>query len=47
MNRSSITYEVDTVISSSPSLVKINLISKELQLAPSYWHGCQYPATWM
>ncbi len=23
------------------------LISKMLQLAPSYWHGCQYPVTWM
>ena len=25
----------------------IFLISKELQPAPSYWHGCQYPVTWM
>ena len=24
-----------------------DLISKELQPAPSYWHGCQYPVTWM
>ncbi len=26
---------------------KLFLISKMLQLAPSYWQGCQYPVTWM
>jgi len=25
----------------------IHLISKMLQLAPSYWHGCRHPVTWM
>ena len=29
------------------SKAKEGLISKELQPAPSYWHGCQYPVTWM
>jgi hypothetical protein len=31
----------------TPLFLLFFLISKEPQPAPSYWHGCQYPVTWM
>jgi hypothetical protein len=39
--------ELMAILTTCVKKAKANLISKEPQPAPSYWHGCRYPVTWM